>query len=243
MVRVAAKLVIIFLLVSTGVFLWYGRLEKRWLAGTDEPVKVRTEKSTVDNREDVTTSEPVVATHDFQVIVKRNIFQASLESVAKEPVEVVEELAPTSLNLTLLGTVTGNDRDARAIIVDNKEKQQDLYQVGDAVQGAFIESIERGKITLDVNGKKEALLIKERVGGGPGAPSVPQSKPRLVTEDSAVKNTNRKVPRARPHRRISFRQDSDQSGTGPEVIEDGPPMTDLEMEADQLDGEGPANLE
>ena len=210
MVRVAAKLVIIFLLVSTGVFLWYGRLEKRWLAGTDEPVKVRTEKSTVDNREDVTTPEPV---------------------------------APTSLNLTLLGTVTGNDRDARAIIVDNKEKQQDLYQVGDAVQGAFIESIERGKITLDVNGKKEALLIKERVGGGPGAPSVPRSKPRLVTEDSAVKNTNRKVPRARPHRRISFRQDSDQSGTGPEVIEDGPPMMDLEMEADQLDGEGPANLE
>ncbi len=243
MVRVAAKLVIIFLLVSTGVFLWYGRLEKRWLAGTDEPVKIRAEKSRVDNSEDAATPEPMVAAQDFQVIVTRNIFQASLESVAAAPVEVVEELAPTSLNLTLLGTVTGNDRDARAIIVDNKEKRQDLYQVGDAVQGAFIESIERGKITLDVNGKKEALLIKERVGGGPGAPSVPRSKPRLVTEDTAVKNTTRKVPRARPHRRISFRQDSDQPGTGSEVIEDGPPMMDLEIEADQLDGEGPSNPE
>jgi type II secretory pathway component PulC len=240
MVRVAAKLVIIFLLVSTGVFLWYGRLEKRWLAGTDEPVKIQTVKSRVDNREDAAAPEPMVAAQDFQVIVTRNIFQASLESVAPVSVEVIEDLAPTSLNLTLLGTVIGNDRDARAIIVDNKEKRQDLYQVGDAVQGAFIASIERGKITLDVNGKKEALLIKEREGGGPGAPNVPRSKPRLVPENTPVVNANRKVPRARPHRRISFRQDPDQPGIGSEVIEDGPLMTDPEMEADQLDGEGPA---
>jgi len=240
MARVAAKLVIIFLLVSTGVFFWYGRLEKRWLAGTDEPVKVRTEKVKVDTREDAETAEPKVAAQDFKVIVTRNIFQASLDSVAAAPVEVTEELVPTSLNLTLLGTVTGNDRDARAIIVDNKQKQQDLYQVGDAVQGAFIASIERGKITLDVNGKKEALLIKEREGGGPGAPNVPRSKPQLVPEDRPEVNVTKKVPRARPHRRISFRQDSDQPESGPEVIEDGPPMTDQEMEADQLDGEGPA---
>jgi len=190
MVRVAAKLVIIFLLVSMGVFLWYGRLEKMWLAGTEEPVMIQTEKSIVGNREDVATPEPMVAAQDFQIIVTRNIFQASLESVAQKPEEVVEELAPTSLNLTLLGTVTGNDRDARAIIVDNKEKQQDLYQVGDAVQGAFIESIERGKITLDVNGNKEALLIKEREGGGPGAPNVPQSEPRLVPGGYACNKSN-----------------------------------------------------
>jgi len=243
MVRVAAKLVIIFLLVSMGVFLWYGRLEKMWLAGTEEPVMIQIEKSTVGNREDVATPEPMVAAQDFQIIVTRNIFQASLESVAQKPVEVVEELAPTSLNLILLGTVTGNDRDARAIIVDNKEKKQDLYQVGDAVQGAFIESIERGKITLDVNGNKEALLIKEREGGGPGAPNVPQSKPRLVPEDTPARKATRTVPRARPHRRISFRQDPEQPGIGPEAIENDLPMTDSEEGADLPDDEGPVDPE
>ena len=243
MVRVAAKLVLIFLLVYAGVFLYYGRLEKRWLAGTGEPLKIGLEKSTVDTGEDAATPEPMVATQDFQIIVTRNIFQASLESVAQKPVEVVEELVPTSLNLTLLGTVTGNDQDARAIIVDNKEKQQDLYQVGDAVQGAFIESIERGKITLDVNGKKEALLIKEREGGGPGAPNVPRSEPRLVPQDTPEINAARKVPRARPHRRITFRKDPDQPETGPEVIENGPPTMDPEQEAELPDDEGTAYAE
>jgi len=243
MVRVAAKLVIIFLLVSMGVFLWYGRLEKMWLAGIEEPVMIQPEKSIVGNREDVATPEPMVAEQDFQIIVTRNIFQASLESVAQKPEEVIEELAPTSLDLTLLGTVTGNDRDARAIIVDNKEKKQDLYQVGDAVQSAFVESIERGKITLDVNGNKEALLIKEREGGGPGAPNVPQSEPRLVPEDTPAIKATRTVPRARPHRRISFRQDPEQPGIEPEAIENGPPMMDSEEGADLPDDEGPVDPE
>lgn len=243
MVRVAAKLAVIFFLVYAGVFLWYDYLEKRWLSGTDEPVKVRTEKSRVDNRADVTAPESIPAAQDFQVIVTRNIFQASLESVVELPEEVTEDLVTTSLNLTLLGTVTGNDLDARAIIVDNKAKQQDLYRVGDTVQGAFVDSIERGKITLDVNGKKEALLIKDREGGGPGPPNEPSPKPRparKVTPEIRATNT---APKARPHRRISFRQDPDQPGTGSEVVVDGPPITDLEQEADQPDDEGPAYQE
>lgn len=182
----------------------------------------------------------MVAAQDYQVIVTRNIFQASLESVVEAPVEVIQELAPTSLNLTLLGTVTGNERDARAIIVDKKKKQQDLYQIGDAIQGAFIESIERGRITLDVNGKKEALLIKEREGGGPGAPNVPSFEPRLVPKNTSEINATGTVPlpKARPRRRINFRVDPARPGSVPEVIENDLSMTDLEQDANQLDQEG-----
>jgi type II secretory pathway component PulC len=144
--------------------------------------------------------------------------------------------------------VTGNERDARAIIVDNKEKQQDLYQIGDAVQGAFIESIERGMVTLDVNGRKEALLIKDREGGGPGAPRVSPSASRLVPEAKPEKRVTRRAPKARPHRRISFRQDPELPEVEPEIIEDEDPAAlDQDQGPGQLDDtavdEGPPPVE
>lgn len=243
MARVAVKLVLLFLLVYAGVFLYYNRLEKRWLAGTGQPVKMRTEESRVAAGKDTEPPDSAPATQDFQIIVTRNIFQASLESTVQKPAAEIEELAPTSLDLTLLGTVTGNERDARAIIVDNKENKQDLYQVGDAVQGAFIESIERGKITLDVNGNKEALLIKEREGGGPGPPDAVQPRQRLVPGERSEINAARKVPRARPHRRITFRKDPDQPEIEPEVMENGSLSQDLEEEGELPGEEMPADAE
>ncbi len=142
---------------------------------------------------------------DFQIIVKRNIFEAILEPVVVEPVvEVVEEVAPTALNLTLAGTVTGNNRTARAIIIDNSKKKQDIYQIGDAIQGAFIEAIERGKVTLEVNGKMETLSIKDREGGGPGPPKMPKSRAKIAPRSTPEKSNVRKAP-IRPNRRISFR--------------------------------------
>ena len=71
MARVAAKLVLIFLLVYAGVFFYYSRLEKRWLAGTGEPLMSQPEKSTVNTiGGDTAVPEPVVATQNFQIIVK-----------------------------------------------------------------------------------------------------------------------------------------------------------------------------
>jgi len=234
MVRVAAKLLIIFLLVSAGVYLWYGRLEKRLLAVSAKPVPSQADKTTSASRAVPEAVGPITGTDDFQIIVSRNIFQASLEKVVEKAGEVVEEVLPTSLNLTLLGTVTGDPRDARAIIVDNKKRQQELYQIGDAVQGAFIESIERGRVTLDVNGRKEALLIKDREGGGPGPPKVAAPSARVAPENKPDrKKAARKVPRTRPHRRISFRQDAgQQSGSEPEGIDADQPAMALDQEPD-----------
>lgn len=247
MVRVAAKLVVIFLLVYAGVYLWYGRLEKRLLSGTAKPVKIQAEKTAAIGKQGSKVVEPEAGTQNYQVIVTRNIFQAALESVVEAPEEVVEEVIPTSLNLTLLGTVTGNDRDARAIIVDNKDKQQDIYQIGDALQGAFIESIGRGKVTLDVNGKIEALLIKDREGGGPGAPNVPLSTSRIEPQNKPEKSAERKVPKVRPHRRISFRQDPELPEAEPEIIDDEAPDKDQDQGLVQPDDtaveEGPPPVE
>ncbi len=205
MLRVIGNLVAIFLLVYIGVYFGYGRLKQeirfnrpgKTIAGTTSKVV------TVTGRQAQVTSAS--RTQDYQVIVRRNIFHAALQTENKAPEKVEEDVVPTKLNLTLLGTVTGNDQDARAIIVDNNTRQQDLYQVGDAVQGAFIDVIKRGRVTLDVNGKREALIIKDREGGGPGAATGPD-RAVSVGNTSPRPVAARKRPRVKPHRRISFRQ-------------------------------------
>jgi type II secretory pathway component PulC len=226
MIRVLFKLILITLLVSAGVYFWYGRMEKQLRQGTAASEKSRAGVAPITAaNQDAAVAPPREAdpgTVDFQVIIKRNIFESTLEAVKPVKTEVVEEVAPTKLNLTLLGTVTGNDQDARAIIIDNKEKRQDIFQIGDAVQGAFIESIDRGKITLDVNGRIEALLIKDREGGGPGPPNVPPSSNRQVKSSNPRQSVQRKSPRVRPSRRISFRQDPEEGPNArPEMVEEG----------------------
>ncbi len=169
---------------------------------------------------------------DFQVIIRRNIFQLVPEeqpiNTDQQPAAVQEtapEEVPTRLNLTLLGTVLGDDQTSRAIILAEKQNEQKLYQIGDAVQGAIIESIERGKVILDVFGAKETLMMKKREGGGPGPPrlptriSRPQPRPAPdpmedniedLNEDELVEEkqvrTSRRPPSIRPHRRINFRR-------------------------------------
>ncbi len=195
--QLLSKLLLIAILVYSGVSIWYGRLEEQLQE------KFVMSKDVV-ARPQVESEQVVVQQLDYQVIVERNIFKAALDVVAKQPEEepvVAENLEETKLQLVLLGTVYGNERDARAIIIDKKENKQDIFQIGDALQGAFITKIERGKIILEVNGHDEVLNIKDREGGGPGAPEAPPAKSN-VSSKSAVE---RKVPVARPRRRISIR--------------------------------------
>lgn len=237
MLRVAAKLIILFLLVYAGVHQGYARLEKELLRGScyvsgpssgsaGSGEQGRTErlgsKSMHSTDQNNGTSKP---NQDFQVIVRRNIFQTVFTPEIAQPVEEVKvEAVPTTLNLTLLGTVVGNDQTSRAIIIDNSKREQKLYQIGDAAQGAFIESIERDKVTLDVNGSIETLLMKKREGGGPGPPKLPRRitrpAPKIPTddietddegnEDDVVQENKakriRRPPVVRPNRRVNFRR-------------------------------------
>lgn len=167
MVRVLAKLILLFVLVYTGVSIWYGRVEERLL---QQPVVA--EKPVEESAPEKT--EVLRQPDDYTIIVKRNIFQAAITK--KEPVkeEVVEtKLEPTKLKLSLMGTISGNERDARAIISDDAKRVQDIYQVGDSIQGGLIKSIERGKVVLSVNNRDEILTLKDREGGGPAYQPAP----------------------------------------------------------------------
>ncbi len=214
MVRRAVTLAVLFILVYAGVHFWYGRLEKRLLS-TSAPVEKQRTLSPAADRQHVRKSPASKHNdNDFKSIIDRNIFEAVLvqEAGTKKKVvtDVREEPKETTLKLVLRGTISGDERDARAIIVDDKEKKQDLYQVGDAVQGALITAIERGKVILEFNGRKQFLLIKERKGGAgggvrgsfiqePPSSGIQRRKSSFSREDGGAP-----VP-AVPHRRINFR--------------------------------------
>lgn len=98
---------------------------------------------------------------DYDPVVERNLFNT--KSGAERPPEevVVENLQPTSLKLKLLGTVTGDNDKAFAVIQNSQQKQEQLYRIGETIQNATLKMILREKVILRVNGKDEILEIDE----------------------------------------------------------------------------------
>jgi general secretion pathway protein C len=108
--------------------------------------------------------EKALSTPGYESIVQRNIFGATEKVEApplEEKVEPVEMLQETSLQLSLLGTIAGDTESARAIILDQRTKSQDIYMVGDSVQEAVIRQILRGKVVLRHGDKDEILSMVE----------------------------------------------------------------------------------
>lgn len=112
-----------------------------------------------------TAPEPAsspVAKDNYAAIVERNIF-----GVGKPPGTPVrptpkrlERPARTELKLRLLGTIAGDPAIARAVIEDLASKIQEVYKIGDLVQGARVETIERRRVILFRDGRKEALEVQ-----------------------------------------------------------------------------------
>lgn len=99
---------------------------------------------------------------NYSVITRRSLFgKIKPKETTKKEVAPVAPLKATSLDLTLLGTISGGANVQRAIIQDKKKRTQDLYQKGDAVGSAIIKEVLRGKVILTVNNKDEILLMEE----------------------------------------------------------------------------------
>jgi type II secretory pathway component PulC len=247
-IAIVVRLVVITLLVCAGVFLWYGGLEKHLQekAPVDHkaPVAAPSQPATEE-----TSTAPAAA--DYQVILTRNIFKASLDGdgsgAGAESQGALDDLSETKLHLALLGTVTGSKDDARAIIRDEKSQLEDLYMVGSEIQGAIIARISRGKVVLQVNGREEVLNIKDPQADGARQDRPQQDRPAKAAELGVEvapsppppdKTVEQQAPEAVPRRRISFRSSnppppsvSGEEKTEPEptnIRADAPPVADDE---------------
>ena len=132
----------------------------------------------------------------YNPIIGRNLFKTKTgtETISK-PVEqpVLDKLPPTSLQLKLWGTVTGDPNKAYAVVEETKKRKQNLYRVGDAIQNAIVKMILREKIVLTVKGKDEFLEMEDKKTGRRRAssPRTPFSAPRRI----AARPQNIKVKR------------------------------------------------
>ncbi len=163
----------------------------------------------------------------FKVISDRNLFGTT--NVDKENVtrEEIDSLKPTSLNIALLGTFTGNNQNAFAVIEETDIKKEALYGVGDEVKDAVIRKILREKVVLSVDGRDEVLTMAEthtsqnekRPSSFTPIPSGSSITVELSELRNSLKNINRLVSEARirPH----FRENGETDGLSVTRIKKG----------------------
>jgi len=119
---------------------------------------------------------------DYRVILQRNLFgppPGEGQPASTAAPEVTEDIQLTSLNIVLLGTVSGGDGEDRAIILDKATKKQELYEQGDIIQGAMVKEILRGKVILFYNDKEEMLDMADAASVRP-AYTPPAGQPGAV---------------------------------------------------------------
>ncbi len=198
MIRLCIKLILITALIFLGTGLWYGQLKKKILIVDDGKTKIQPSEQIV------LTKEILQETKNYQIIISRNIFQAAIDDrqkVSDKQTVVPVKLAQTSLDLTLDGTVSGAENDARAIITDKKKRHQDMYRIGDTIQGAEVKSIKRGQVILSVNGQNEVLALEERKGGKNSVSRKETVKrPTVVSRKPDYARQKRKINIVRPKR-------------------------------------------
>jgi general secretion pathway protein C len=101
----------------------------------------------------------------YSAVAERNLFQTKTGTGGRAEKLDIENLEPTNLKLDLLGTITGDKKEAFAVIEDTATKQQKLFRIGDTIQNATVKMILREKVVLNVNGKDEILKIEKNREG------------------------------------------------------------------------------
>jgi len=117
---------------------------------------------------------------DYGIIVKRNLFAVDESAVVEQSdSDDLSTIEMSSLDVVLMGTISGTDDEQRAVIYDKKDRRQELYQVGDYIEQAIIKQIMRGKVILNFNGKDEMLDISE--ARNVNIPQIAQANPVVQT--------------------------------------------------------------
>lgn len=108
----------------------------------------------------------------FRKLTSANIFGLAQTTTAQEQTKAPE----TRLNLTLRGVLAAKPMSlATAIIAQGKTGKEDIYSVGDKMQGGvLIKEIFPEYITLERNGRLETLKL-EKISDVPGFTSSPKS--------------------------------------------------------------------
>jgi type II secretion system protein C len=146
--------------------------------------------------------------NERQVILTRNLFNASLLAPAPEPVIEEEDLEATQLPLQLLGTVASpSPLLTWAAIQDKESRKHVVVHLDDPLQGgkAKVVRIEPKRIVLEENGELRELALLEVAPAAPAPPARrgaqaarrPRPRKRVAQSPAAVRAAQAKAAQAR----------------------------------------------
>ncbi|SHO50904.1 type II secretion system protein N [Desulfopila aestuarii] len=240
---------IVTLLCVGGVELLYNGLERYLLEPT---TTVQKQIETGGGGTVASGTPPLEENVDYSVITRRNLFgppPSSADSTTATETPPVEDLEATTLEVVLMGTVDTDGDDGRAIILKKKDRSQEMYQVGEVIEGALIKDIQRGRVILTVDGRDELLDISEAREYAQNASPVAarpavRRRPVVVAPQEAIEAPPRVV---RPLRRIVRPRSAIQAEQAVEENllneEDVPPDTEEPDLTDTQDTEAPVDAQ
>jgi general secretion pathway protein C len=147
------NLVALSLVVYIGVDTFYRLVSSKLKGGNTKEIVMKTPLNGEQRKRSPLSS--------FQIITERNLFGSQDKASKEIKEEEIEALEPTSLKIALLGTVTGNEENAFAVIEETDKRKQGLYKIGDSVKNATVKKILREKVVLRVGTKDEILTMEE----------------------------------------------------------------------------------
>lgn len=163
MLKRSLKYIIPLLLITAacyaGVKVFYRLVDQR-MTGVETASVEPSEEQPADRKQSTALSEETGS--DSATITRRNLF-ASKDTAAEaaEEIDPLADVEPTSLAIVLMGTVIDAQDDNRAFIYDKRNREQEMYRVGDSIQGAQIRQINSGKVIITMNDRNELLDIAE----------------------------------------------------------------------------------
>jgi hypothetical protein len=150
--------IIITVLCIAGVELFYRQAERSLFKSVAISPKTAAPLPAVEE-----TREKIDTANRYQRIVHRDLFGtgSSGPEGGRGAGDPLAGLPLTAVDLLLLGTITGDPDDKRAIIMDKEQHTQDIYHIGDSVQGGVIKDIVWGRVVLGFRDRDEILDMTE----------------------------------------------------------------------------------
>ncbi len=147
----------ITLLCVGGVLVFYQVIEHLWL----RPIAVVSPVSPAEK------SGPGAgngsSSHGYRIILERNLFGTGpgRSETEENQNDLLTDLALASPDMLLMGTIAGDRKDKRAIIMDTGTSKQRLFHIGDSIKGAVIKDIGWEKVVLHYPERDEILDMAE----------------------------------------------------------------------------------
>jgi hypothetical protein len=152
-------------------------------------------------------TEQAVDRERYAVISERNLFRTVEVAPEPEPEPPEETIEESSLRLTLVGTaVFGSPELSTAAVAPTGSGEVEVVRIGDDIDGATVERIERKRLVVRNRGKLEQISLDDQKSPGSGAKARAASSARERVERARERALSRRqsaqaASRSRANRR------------------------------------------